>query len=262
MNKSGLKSVLHVYDETLGAIQIAKGHHGMPITCDYETAIGMGVMAGHSQFHGQGRRDALATTPGGDDISDIAATTITYPDQSTGSLVSLVSDSANDTAAGSGARTVKIHYLTPAGVYAHTVVTMNGTTAVATGTLMRFIQQITVETNGSFGATNAGNITAHLTGTPATIYSRIVAGNNVSMSSARMVPAGYDFWLSDIMASATSSKAVSVRLTATCDHAGEYINGVFQFNQVIELQDSVAVLQLKVPRKIPSLAIIFLLASS
>src|SRR5208337_3531002 len=58
----------------------------------------------------------------------------TYTEQLTNAAMTLVSASANDTSAGTGARTVTVTYLdqTMAGPYT-TVFTMNGTTAVAAG---------------------------------------------------------------------------------------------------------------------------------
>lgn len=224
---------------------------------DYLEAIGIGEITGHSQFRGLGRRDALATTVGGDDISDIVAVAIPFPDQTVGEQMTLVSDSANDTAAGSGARTVKIHYLDDSGNYLHEVVTMNGVTPVNTvATNIRFIQNLSVQTLGTFGGKNAGNIAIYKLGDAATVYARIVAGVNISLSSARMVPNGKTFYLTEMAASATSGKPVSARLLATCDHAGIYTPGVFQFEEIVECQDSIATMQFRIPRKIPSLAII------
>lgn len=245
-----------INDYQTGDSVAVTGHHGMILTENALDAIGMGVIAGHNHFSGKGRRDSLATTAGGDDISDLVSVTIPFPNQA-GEQCTIVSDNANDTSAGSGARTVKIHYLNAAGVYGHEIKSMNGTTPVnTTATDIRFIQQITVETLGTFGGKNAGNITIYSTATPANIFERIVAGNNISMSSARMIPAGYTFWLKAINVTATTSKPVSARLTATCDHAGVYTEGVFQFNEVMELQDSGLSMRFDIPRKIPSLAII------
>jgi hypothetical protein len=56
--------------------------------------------------------------------------------------------------------------------------------------------------------------------------------------------------------SATSNKPVSVRLTATCDHAGVYTAGVFQFTEVLEMQDGSCHIVFPSVRKIPALSII------
>ena len=229
---------------------------GAQLEMSYLDAVGLGYIEGHHHFSGKGRRDSLATTAGGDDISDLVAVAIPFPNQA-GEQMTIVSDNANDTSAGSGARTVKVHYLDASGNYTHEIVTLNGTTPVnTTATNIRFIQQITVQTLGTFGGKNAGNITIYSTATPANIFARIVAGNNVSMSSARMIPNGNTFMLKNVVVSATTSKPISIRLTATCDHAGIYTAGVFQFNEVIECQDFGISISFDIPRKIPALSII------
>jgi hypothetical protein len=82
-----------------------------------------------------------------------------YTEQSVNAQRSISSASANDTSAGTGARTVRITYLTATGTGPFTTtVTMNGTTCVATtATDIAFIEQMEVITVGS-GATNAGII--------------------------------------------------------------------------------------------------------
>jgi hypothetical protein len=86
----------------------------------------------------------------------------TYTEQTTNGQRSIASASANDTAAGTGARTIKITYLdqTGAGPFTETL-TLNGTTGVNTvATNICFIEQIEVLTAGS-GGNNAGIITLY-----------------------------------------------------------------------------------------------------
>jgi hypothetical protein len=90
----------------------------------------------------------------------------TYNEQTTGAQRSLASSNANDTAAGTGARQVKITYLDASlnGPYYETV-TLNGTAAVATvATNICFIERLDVVSVGS-GATNAGTITLYVNST-------------------------------------------------------------------------------------------------
>jgi hypothetical protein len=84
----------------------------------------------------------------------------TYTEQTTNAQRSIASASANDTAAGTGARTVKITYFdqTGAGPFTETI-TLNGVTFVNTvATDICFIEQIDVLTAGSTGS-NVGIIT-------------------------------------------------------------------------------------------------------
>jgi hypothetical protein len=112
-----------------------------------------------------------ATTP-----AAIYATT--YTEQTADAQRSLVSSSAADAAAGTGARTVRITYLTAAGVGPYTEnVTLNGTNAVNTvASNICLIEKIEVLTVGS-GKTNAGVISlkAATAGGGATIWSIAVS---------------------------------------------------------------------------------------
>lgn len=87
----------------------------------------------------------------------------TYTEQTSNAQRSIASSSANDTAAGTGARTVKItYYSVSAGVITgpfYETVTLNGTSYVNTvSTTIAFIEKIEVLTVGS-GLTNAGILT-------------------------------------------------------------------------------------------------------
>lgn len=104
-----------------------------------------------------------------------------------GVQMSVVSTSANDTAAGTGIRTVDIHYLDANLAEQMETVTMNGTTPVLTvATNIRFIQCMHMVTYGT-GKSAAGTITASNGGQS---YSEIAAGKVRCSSSVRMVPAG------------------------------------------------------------------------
>jgi len=93
-------------------------------------------------------------------ITTAAIRRTTYTEQTTNFTGSIVSASANDSAAGTGARTVKIYYVDQTGATAGTeTVTMNGTTPVNLVTSTKcFIEKMEVVTVGSTGS-NAGIIT-------------------------------------------------------------------------------------------------------
>jgi hypothetical protein len=113
-------------------------------------------------------------------INPIRATT--YNEQTTNAQRSVTSASANDTSAGTGARTIMITYYdsTGAGPYTETI-TMNGTTAVnTTNTNICFIESMIVTTVGT-GGTNAGVITLYTTtGGGGTTIGTIGTGNVVA----------------------------------------------------------------------------------
>jgi hypothetical protein len=128
------------------------------------------------------------------DITTAARTRVlvrrtTYTEQTTDAQRRLISSSANDTAAGTGARTVKITYFnsTGAGPFTETV-TLNGTTAVNTvATNIRFIEQIEVLTAGSGGA-NAGTISIQTLA--AVTFGSIAIGDNQTFWCHHYIPTG------------------------------------------------------------------------
>lgn len=230
---------------------------GAQLVMDYKTAIGLGEIATHERFRGIGRRTSLATTVGGDDIWEGAAVAVPFPNQTVGEQMTLVSTHAQDSAAGTGAQQVDIHYLTAVGVEAVETVTMNGVTPVNTvATNIRFVQYIHTQRVASLGNVAAGDITIYRTGDAARVYNVIKAGGNVSLNAHRMVPANKTFYMNHVKADATDNKPISVRLRATCDYEGMLTENIFIFNELFELYNSSSVLQLPMERKFPSLCII------
>jgi hypothetical protein len=115
-----------------------------------------------------------------------------YTEQTSNAQRSIASANANDTAAGTGARTVKITYLTSTGTGPFTeTVTLNGTSYVnTTATDICYIEQIEVITAGS-GGTNAGILTlkAATAGGGATIGT-INAGDRQTFWAHHYIPTG------------------------------------------------------------------------
>lgn len=138
-------------------------------------------------------------TVGGGAGTPYAVRATAYTEQTVNFTGSIKSSSANDTAAGTGARTVKITYFTQlgAGPYTETV-TLNGTTAVnLVNSDHCYIEKMEVLTGGSLGW-NAGTITLYTgaggTGTAVgsigygIVYSS--AGDNQTLWAHHYVPAG------------------------------------------------------------------------
>jgi len=150
-----------------------------------------------------------------------------------GEALEVLSGSANDAAAGTGARTVKIVYLTPAGVVAQETVTLNGTTQVAlVDTAVWRVLDIWCATFGS-GGTNAGAITLR-TVTGSTARFSIPIGRVRAGMGQFTVPAGYELRLlgaqfsSGNATSATPLKLVSIIEAEVDPGTGSYVDGVFQ----------------------------------
>jgi hypothetical protein len=131
------------------------------------------------------------------DVSTAATTRVlvkrtTYTEQTANGQRSIASSSASDTAAGTGARTLKITYLdaTGAGPFTETM-TLNGTARVNTvATNICFIEKIEILTAGS-GGVNAGIITLFTLPTAGgTAIATIAATNNKTFFAHHYIPAG------------------------------------------------------------------------
>lgn len=131
----------------------------------------------------------------------------------------VVSTSANDTAAGTGAQQVTIDYLTdPTSIYKFTrfseIVTLNGLGAVLTNaTNISRIEHMRVSRVGT-GAVAAGDISLQSVG-GATTFELIPAGENINKTAVHFVPNGYQSIVTDIMFGSTTASGVRFSITDT-----------------------------------------------
>lgn len=140
----------------------------------------------------------------------------------------IVSTSANDTSAGTGIRTVMIHYLDTNYLYNEITLTMNGVTPVTTvPTNILRINKIHANSVGS-GRVAAGVIS--LTNIGATItYALISLGQNSSRQAVFTIPSGKTGYLSHWQGSSGSASGTHfTRLTIKATHdGGDLLPGVF-----------------------------------
>ena len=122
--------------------------------------------------------------------------------------VEVLSSSAADAAAGTGARTVEISGLDSNFALQSETVTLNGTTPVDTAGTYTRVHSVRVLTAGS-GGENAGTITARHTTTTANVFSVIPIGENRSGIAAYTVPANYQGWLTHIDADVAVAAAAA-----------------------------------------------------
>ena len=118
----------------------------------------------------------------------------------------ILSASANDASAGTGIRTIQIDYLDSNYAEKSTIVTLNGTSVVATSALDIFrVNRIRTLTAGT-GLKAAGLISLrNLADTP--FYAYILAGYNESEQCIYTVPAGKELYIEEVTGSLGSSAA-------------------------------------------------------
>jgi hypothetical protein len=132
------------------------------------------------------------------------------PELTSASLFDIVSSSANDAAAGTGARTVKVYGIDGNLAEASETVTMNGTNTVATVNTYLQVYAIKVLTVGSNNS-NFGVIDAQIATTD---HIKMTASYNTTHHGMRIVPAGYRCLVLDVWMGAGKSVPA-----ANCDGA-------------------------------------------
>ncbi len=125
-----------------------------------------------------------------EDVQDVGGV---LPVQTAAVAVQVLSSSANDTAAGTGARNVQVDGIAADGTELSQTVALNGITPVSVPTVLLHVQRVMCTSFGS-GATNAGDITVRtVSGSTALVVAP--ADHGVSQNSVYMVPAGYTWSL-------------------------------------------------------------------
>lgn len=149
---------------------------------------------------------------------------------STSQTLYLVSSSANDTGAGTGARTVRTVYLDAAGHQQVRTDTLNGTAPVSIGSGYSFIQWMEVATVG-VSEVAAGNISITSTNGAATVpttFERISSGGSRSLSGRFKVPSNCHAHLVHWDTSAIGN-TMDTRLRATVFSDDGQISSVYHF---------------------------------
>lgn len=177
---------------------------------DFDLEIARGNIDGHSLEIIQGHNLAVGTSretiwsPGG-----------AYSYLSVATVLKISSDNANDTSAGTGARTVKIWGLDTSYAEITETVTLSGTTSVNTVNSYLRIYRMKVITAGTTGE-NQGTIYAGTgivtAGVPANIYAVIDPSYNHSMMALWTVPAGKTGFIRNPLLGMGSGKSVDGEL--------------------------------------------------
>jgi hypothetical protein len=171
----------------------------------FELQVSRGQITGHKTLFKFGINGDVGTS-----VETVWAQGGTYVYPSAATVMKISSSSADDAAAGTGARTILIAGLGANYNEISETVTLNGQTEVNTVNSYLRISRMFVVTAGS-GATAVGTIYAGTgtvtSGVPATVYGMIAIGANQTQMAFWTVPAGYTLYLMGTFYSSGNSTA-------------------------------------------------------
>jgi len=157
---------------------------------NFEQEIAEGSRGGYKIIQKFGRNSDIDTGTVPEDVWNGGGVYTGFP-VSTVETLDVFSSSANDAAAGSGARTVRLFGLDANGDEQTEDVTLDGTNPVTTSnTWFRMNRAICLTSGSSNQAFNAGEITARHTTTTANVFMVMPASTNQTTIAAYTIPAG------------------------------------------------------------------------
>jgi hypothetical protein len=174
-------------------------------------------------------------------------------------LHNIKSTNANDTAAGSGARTVLITGLDSAYAVQSETITLNGTTNVPTVNTYTMINDMVVSTTGG-DATNDGVITA-TAAVDLTVTAQINTGIGQAQSAIYQVPAGFTGYILDMNVSVQAASTANISVDLLVQESGSMFVSKYQVN-LISTGNNVANIKFPVPLRIAAQSIVKLRCSS
>lgn len=228
----------------------------------YEADVCRGAISEHMPFFAYGR----ITAPGA--VTDQAihpyAMGVSFAVPAIpGVQMTIASSSADDDSAGTGARSIHMHYLDGDLMLQVEEIVMDGLTPVLSqATDVRFVQCVHIHTHGS-NRVAAGNISASNGGT---IYSYVEAGKKRCSSSSRRVPAGHRLMIKSVFMGARSGSAaagVTIRLATTKFDDVDYTEDAQAFPvMAVDLQDTSVAFPLDMPYPFEAGSVVAMVADS
>lgn len=191
-------------------------------------AVGCGMVAGVTTPGAIGHASNL-TTGTSYDLYENAATVPLFPYFAAAHPLQLSSASANDTAAGTGARTVVLTGLDANYNQIIETVTMAGVTPVLTVNSFLRINRAAVATSGTFATTNLGDITVAQSG-GTNVQGIIRAGIGIMASGVYTVPAGFSAQVTLVQFSMAGSGATNFGQVARADNSSGAMNVGLRFD--------------------------------
>ena len=219
------------------------------VSTDYLYQIAEGNISGHEAWVNFGYSGTVGTGE-----TDIWSKTGVYAFPGSAIQMAVSSSAAGDSSAGTGVRTVHVHYLDGNFVENVGTVTMDGTALVPTaGTNIYRINRVEVATVGTYGKA-VGAIS--VTGTAGTVfYDHISAGYLQSRNSAYTVPAGKTLYVVSVRGayghSSNQPEYGRLLFYATVNHSGVKSPGMF-FGFGESMSDNTTIpIDLVIPFKVP-----------
>ena len=171
----------------------------------FELQVARGQVDGHKALFKFGINGDVGTS-----VETVWAQGGTYVYPASATVMKISSSSADDAAAGTGARTISIAGLDASYNEISETVILDGQTSVNTVNSYLRISRMFVVTAGS-GATAAGTIYAGTgtvtSGVPATVYGMVAIGANQTQMAFWTVPAGYTLYLTGLFCTSANTTA-------------------------------------------------------
>ena len=194
-----------------------------PIAWKMEYAVTANRMAGVTRIFSGGH----SPTPTAN--SDVWEGAGLYPFQTSATKLEILSASANDTAAGTGARTFTLTGLDANFNAISEVLTLNGVTPVVTVNSYLRVNNLSIATAGS-GGSNAGDVTLRVQGGGAT-QGIARAGYGYAKTAIYTVPTGFTLFVTDLLfAVAGNGNAVNITYSFTRITAAGVITTTNEYN--------------------------------
>lgn len=230
--------------------QTADGRPRISIV-DYHDEISKGNIANHVHLWAKGERASVAIDARGEDIWRGPTPRIPHPAVA-GEQMTIKSDDANDTAGGSGVRTLRIEYIDSNGLAQTEDKILNGGSVNTIATDIAFVNHIFATSVGSSGVAE-GDIDIHKFGDDTTVYNLIALGGNMSLTCILRVPDNKTYFITEWHGGLTGNKPSDIRLRST-DWNNILYNGdspVFLFKDVVPVGESTFDRHLTPPIRVP-----------
>ena len=175
----------------------------------YELEVARSLRTGISQVNKFGKNPDIDSGQ----TEDVWGVGGTWAPPTAAGTVAIVSSSADDTAAGIGARTLTVTGLNGSYVEVEETVTLNGTTPVNTANSYFIVSRMIVATAGT-SATAIGTISSVSNGTGTPTFPGIIIGANQTQFCIYQVPTAYTLYLWNYAAGVSGGTTAEVNLMA------------------------------------------------